>query len=971
MSERNTVSRTRKTYVPGRGTVYVSERVPAPPLPSLNDRPCLRIYDPVTRKEIPNTDRDPFSNEDYIIGLNTDYLYQRLKEIKEQAQISAERITLFDPCTKRKVGNIQDLEARIKEIECYKLKALGQIKPRREGELQLQLHQEVIVKGIQDTLIIDYTKNMKDNRFLIGVLPRGGKTFIAGGLMRMMRGFNGGSDDMIILWITAAPNETKMQVEKELLGKFTDFADYRFVAVRDARDVTIRPGVTVFFVSSQLLTLAKLGVARERSFLSELLNPTATSPKISMIFFDEAHKTGVGAATKTLVNELLEANKTRTMPFILLTGTYARIQEDYQISRSHTYIWDYTDVLSARNLGSDEKHDEALKTLYERFGDDLVNHVIKQRRCLGESEKDMVKSYADYPNLHFISGDFHPGFVQKMKATGFYTKDSGLNMGKILQIKEGAKLTDFKTRENKIKRNCYTQFTNLELLINLFVPTLMNDILYRINNISEQRGSRFQSNNSISDSLMMFLPTGGKGTNIFYTLCAWASLLLYMFDEVLNEKKDTPFAYEIVCVVENENLPPGAIGSDNQLNSNISSDRIHIVSKNVKETILAIYDKAIRHDRELIILAGEKMSMGVSLPFIDVVMMLNDKSAPDDIIQKMYRAVTPSFGKKDAFIVDFSPKRTLAAIFGYTKLSSHESLTPYQVFKILMNTYYWDDDMFRGPQNTLLYQNTFLSNITKLFQIVNSDKELGEGNLLPLDKRRQTHLDQELLHLLAEFRGTSSMRNGFDFSELDVQMMSRIDPSIPSLYANLEAKKTRQEAMQIHLLEKTTPIENNEYNNLRNTTDNVNVAKYRLANAIDMAKRAKPKSRTAKLTNEEKARRTAARKQQADERKAVKEAAKQAARAEALAAKEAEKRRVAEAKAAAKAAIEAAKLAERQRIAEAKAQAKAARNATRAAAKATKKSTARTSTRKTVRNNAPLPPPPRNTGGNTTENENV
>jgi hypothetical protein len=960
MAERNTVARTRKKYIPGRGTIYVTERVPAPALPSLNYRTCLRIYDPLTRKEIPtiSRERDPYLNSQYIEGLNIDFLKQRLDEIKRMISTSTVRISLFDPCTKRKVGTIEELDARIKEIECYKLHSLGEITHRSEGELQLQLHQEIIVNGINNTLWENYTKSERDNRFLIGVLPRGGKTFIAGGLMRMMQDFN--RKNIIVLWITAAPNETKLQVEKELLGNFSDFTDYKFVAVRDAPDFTYSGGNTVFFVSSQLLTLAKLGVARERSFLSKILNPSPTDPKISLVFFDEAHKTGVGTVTKTFVNELIEQTKTRTMPFIFLTGTYARIQEDYKIPREHTYIWDYTDVLSARNLGTSEKHDQALKTLQERFGTELVDRILTERRCLGETEAQMVKSYADYPDLHFITGEFNPTFTTAMTDARFYSKESGLNMGNLLQIKEGATLADFKTKDNKIKSSGYRQFKHLDIVSSVFVPSLLQT-LERVDSISRRRGSRYRFERN--DSIMMFMPTGGKGTNIFFTLCAWASLLLYGVGGFRSN-------YEVVCVVENESLPQGSMGSNNEANVNISSEGIYIVSKNVKETILHLEVSAKERGKGLIVLAGEKMSMGVSLPFIDVVMMLNDKTAADDIIQKMYRAVTPSVGKTDAFIVDFSPKRTLAAIYGYTKLSSSQSLTPYEVYKILMNTYYWDDDLIQSTKHSLLYRDTFLSNLGKLYAIVASDEEYGEGDLTVLGKKRKEELEKELTLLLGEFRGEKHTRPELKINYSGLTNAGTLQAVQDYEYRKRTLERMMNEARGLYQTNNTAV----NYNALRNATNNLNTARNNLVKFLG-TKRATTKSKgsTRKLSNEQRAAKEEE-KQRVAEAKAAEKAALKAAME---AAKLVEKQRIAEAKAAEKAAVEAAradaKAAEKQRIANAKAAAEAAKAAAKAAVAQEKArikaeaAAAKTATRRRPRTAPILAVAPVN--GNTTENE--
>jgi hypothetical protein len=145
-------------------------------------------------------------------------------------------------------------------------------------------------------------------------------------------------------------------------------------------------------------------------------------------------------------------------------------------------------------------------------------------------------------------------------------------------------------------------------------------------------------------------------------------------------------------------------------------------------------------------LAGEKLSMGVSLPFVDVVMMLNDKFSPDDIIQKMYRAVTPSPGKKTAFIVDFTPERTLTAVYGYTKAASPDSMSPSQILKILLQTYYWDADILpsnASERNHLLaHRNTFQGSLRKLYQ-----------NAVGNTGAKQEALEQEITRMQDHFLG--------------------------------------------------------------------------------------------------------------------------------------------------------------------------------------------------------------------------
>ena len=94
--------------------------------------------------------------------------------------------------------------------------------------------------------------------------------------------------------------------------------------------------------------------------------------------------------------------------------------------------------------------------------------------------------------------------------------------------------------------------------------------------------------------------------------------------------------------------------------------------KDIKQQIQEIEDECQFHNVGLIVLAGSKLSTGVSLPCTDVVFLLNDDKSEDTVIQKMYRALTPSRRKNQTFVVDYNPVRSFAAVYGYTLLASGE-----------------------------------------------------------------------------------------------------------------------------------------------------------------------------------------------------------------------------------------------------------------------------------------------------------
>jgi len=582
--------------------------------------------------------------------------------------------------------------------------------------LSLQLHQDIIVKGICDA----FQKN-EDNRYLVGVLPRGGKTFIAGGIMReYLKQTN--VKNLTIFWITAAPNETKSQVQEELLERFQDFNDFEFIPVKDINEMKKNKPHTVFFSSSQLLNLQTSGKAKNRPYLENLLSG---KDSLGLVFFDEAHKTGTGQKTSDEIGNILKAYS-NNVPFIFLTATYFNILFDYEIKKENTFIWDYTDVLMSRGLATESEQQASVDNLKTRFGEELVNTIIEKRQRFGETLETMADAYIGFPDLYFLSADFQEETLERFQTQNQYRPDSGFSLNSIFAIKPDSTLNDIKTSENTIKKDAYKIFNNLENprnIISLLTPKggfeekgnggdplkqtdplLEPTILGRIDKMSSESKSRFRLDEK--PTLLMFMPTGGIGSNIYYLLCAWASLLMNHSWWKAN--------YEVACVVNEET--PTSINS---------SDVVHIINKNPKQNILELERKLHCSDKKkgLVILAGQKLSMGISLPCTDVVFLFNESKSPDDIIQKMYRGLTPSIDKKSAYIVDLNPVRTLAALYGYTRASHEASNTSSQLLNIIYDTYSWDADIFeynlkKGSNSKPL---TFQQRLRDLFEIAQAD----------------------------------------------------------------------------------------------------------------------------------------------------------------------------------------------------------------------------------------------------------
>lgn len=526
-------------------------------------------------------------------------------------------------------------------------------------KLNLQLHQEIIVTGLCNKIAEALAPGgagaaaAVSTKFLVGVLPRGGKTYIAGGIIReyMKQTLRANPEKSLnIIWFTATPNETKSQVGKDLIEKFQDLDDFVFIAypfvpsAACATEEVCRSTKkhSVIFCSTQLLVNKS---STGKAFLQGMIT------NADMFFFDEAHKTGGGEETKAKIKSIIEVK-----PTVFLTATYYSIIEDYGLTRENTFIWDYTDVKQTRKLGElpeditgidDEaaikamiNENAAVLNLKKRFGEELVEHIILHRIENDETPRAMARDYHNFPNLNFISYDMPPGMIPM--------KD----------------MFEKAEEENSVR---------IKELVNIVSRTLEYITVFCH---QETTKSRFSFENH--DTILMFVPTG---INISKVLKTWATALL---------ENDKFTSYEVACILdeggEDKNTRAmNLFGNDPTLVSKAEESimknfkynkRIHLFQstkeKDIKQQIQEFENALQKQNKGLIILAGSKLSTGVSLPCTDVVFLLNDDKSEDTVIQKMYRALTPSHRKNETFVVDYNPVRSFAAIYGYTLLASGE-----------------------------------------------------------------------------------------------------------------------------------------------------------------------------------------------------------------------------------------------------------------------------------------------------------
>ena len=177
--------------------------------------------------------------------------------------------------------------------------------------------------------------------------------------------------------------------------------------------------------------------------------------------------------------------------------------------------------------------------------------------------------------------------------------------------------------------------------------------------------------------------------------------------------------------------------------------------KDIKEEIKNKELKAKEEGKSgLILLAGNQLTLGITLPFVDVVFLFNDVLSSDKILQMMYRCMTETINssdnalinngvKKFGFVVDLNISRVLNTMLDYNiykKDLNIEQKIEYLVENNLINI---DSDLFQNKENKTkliekllhIWKSDPINNLKTLLRKI-------EENVIDLETKDQKLINQ-------------------------------------------------------------------------------------------------------------------------------------------------------------------------------------------------------------------------------------
>ena len=410
---------------------------------------------------------------------------------------------------------------------------------------------------------------------------------------------------------------------------------------------------------------------------------------------------------------------------IFLTATYQKTLSQYKIPEDCQFFWNVEDEMYCKNRNINK-----LK----------IKHGIDVECFLDENNIDSkLKFYDNMPNMHLISTILDQEKFNNIKSN-LENDEQGFSMDVLFSLD---KKTNKFLFENQVKE-----------LINYICGNDKKCIYNRIISCSLKNNSRTLLNNENFTTQLWFLPFG-IGLKID-DLSKNLKILMNTFDEFQE--------YEIMII-----------------NSKIKE------IKNLKNHIQKTETQAKQNNKKgLILLAGNQCSLGITLPLVDIVFLMNNISSSDKIMQMMYRCMseTSDGSKKIGYVIDFNINRVLHTFIDYPILNSNMMTHQKIEYMIENNLINIDDDIFESKQNKG-------EMIEKLLQIWKNDPENEHRVLFKKIQNLDINIDnkeQELMNKYFTSLGNDINENFVKFDDEIFQNLPKGRKKVPIL--NNEALET-------------------------------------------------------------------------------------------------------------------------------------------------------------------------------------
>ena len=528
-----------------------------------------------------------------------------------------------------------------------------------------RFHQELFILKINE-LIERGEKNI-----LVGAIPRSGKSFIMAGTIIDYVTKNeivNPNKKMKFLLITPAPNETFGEYEN-IFYKYTEFDKLGIdvVTYKDDVDSTKvcknKDKHCVIIISKQRLIWSKKNkeegevetedILEDRDIKERVIELLGANLDIDIMFLDEAHFGMSTEKAQQMVKVFDSAVSTRTK--IYVTATYNKPLQAYGVKEECKLTWDINDIHIMQKIDEKTIIDNSIE---KQFGKDIY---VKALEYFGDKTgKSLIEKfkedYSIFPEPHLITTVWHKEFLNAEKLKTVNT-EYGWDMNTLFATK-GDSFENIVAMKEMMRYYFGYPDETKHYSEQLFYRK--KGILPRIQNICLNKCRTLQPQHKTTQ--LWFLPLGGESI-IKNKTKALVNLLT-----TDNEFKDIKLNYHFFIAVDVEDKTK----EGKPINGVTYMGDPHNIKTDIENLERKINDGEIKQNN-LIILAGNRLQLGISLRNVDIVTLWNSTSSADAIFQMLFRSMTevdvPPCNqneycgeKKFGFMVDMNPQRTLTNV---------------------------------------------------------------------------------------------------------------------------------------------------------------------------------------------------------------------------------------------------------------------------------------------------------------------
>jgi hypothetical protein len=366
--------------------------------------------------------------------------------------------------------DINDLESAFHKLKCY-IKEGGDVFDNFNFQKKIlipKFHQKLFEKKIFKQI------ELGQNKFLLGLKPRSGKTFIVGLIISKDKT---NYENFNILIITPAPKETLGQF-LDMFNTYSGFNDFNIIHINAGNMIE-----NLSFTNKNIIITSK-------QLLENYINidciESIKNLNVNYIFFDENHYGG----TTNLSKDIIGSYKSDSTKLVFLTATFNKTLHEWNIPDDSSFYWDLEDEQLCK------KND--IKSLIMKHGDEIIETFNYF------NDPNILTSYEKMPDLELITTMFETSIFNNIKneLLKIDSNKYGFSLRTLLSISMPNKLFKYENEVELLLRYISGSKRHIDF------PDEDKSIFGRIKEISTKKNSRTLLSNSNFTTQLWFLPFG-------------------------------------------------------------------------------------------------------------------------------------------------------------------------------------------------------------------------------------------------------------------------------------------------------------------------------------------------------------------------------------------------------------------------------------------------------------------------------